>query len=99
MVRIGRRQIISFPNFGHYRNRIDFLRRGRMPVPLLFGYSWYSTGHIHQLSVNDFYGLVEATGGTRIQEIGRLPSRTPLGRWLRAEFPNLFELIPIFLLG
>jgi hypothetical protein len=70
-----------------------------MPIPLLFGYSWYSTGHIHQLSVRDFYGLVEATGGTHVQEIGRLPSRTLLGRWLRTEFPNLFELIPIFLLG
>lgn len=99
MVRVARRQIVSFPNFAHYRNRLDFLTRGRMPRPLLFGYEWYSTGHIHQLSVRDFYQLVNVTGGTRVLEMGRLPSRTPIGRVLRATFPNFFELIPIFLLG
>lgn len=99
MVRIGRRQIISFPNFAHYRNRIDLAVQGRMPHPLLFGYDWYSTGHIHQLSIRDFHRLVATTGGTAVLEMRGVPSRTPIGRTLRSVFPNFFELIPVFLLG
>ena len=54
MRRVSKFQIIPFPNFAFIRNRLDLLLGGRMPRPMLFGYSWYSTGHIHQLSVRDF---------------------------------------------
>lgn len=100
MVRLGRRQIVSFPNFAYYTNRIDMLLRGRMPRPLLFGYKWYSTGHIHQLSVRDFRALVSEVGGTRILAVHSVaPARTRVGRFLQSRFPNLFEVIPVFLLG
>ena len=33
-----------------------------MPKPLLFGYKWYSTGHIHQLSIRDFYDFCAKNG-------------------------------------
>lgn len=101
MVRIAHRQIVSFPNFAYYRNRVDLLLRGRMPRPLLFGYDWYTTGHIHQLSVRDFYRLVDAIGGAHVLRRASVPSksRTPIGHFLRSAFPNMFEVIPIFLLG
>lgn len=54
MCRISETQIISFPNFGFILNRLEMLFMGRMPKFMLFGYDWYSTGHIHQLSVSDF---------------------------------------------
>ena len=64
MKRIARYQIVSFPNFAFWGNRFDLLCNGRMPHPMLFRYSWYNTGHIHQLSIKDFeafivhYGLI-----------------------------------------
>ncbi|CAL1519216.1 methionine biosynthesis protein MetW [Chitinophaga sp. MM2321] len=66
MKRISRKQIISFPNFAYFRNRLDLLLYGRMPKPMLFGYQWYNTGHIHQLSIRDFGELLAHTGGMRI---------------------------------
>lgn len=54
MVRIAKQVIVSFPNFAYVENRLDLLLRGVMPRPMLYGYTWYNTGHIHQLSVNDF---------------------------------------------
>ena len=54
MKRIAKYQIVSFPNFGFWKNRLDLLLHGRMPQPMLFGYQWYNTGHIHQLSIKDF---------------------------------------------
>jgi len=54
MFRISKNQIISFPNFANYRNRLELLFRGRMPQHALSGYKWFNTGHIHQLSIKDF---------------------------------------------
>lgn len=92
MKRISRRQIVSFPNFAHWDNRVDLLLRGRMPKPMIFGYDWYSTGHIHHLSVADFRGYCAANGLRILREehLDRL-------RWLARHWPNLFSTVAVFL--
>jgi methionine biosynthesis protein MetW len=98
MKRVARYQIISFPNFGFWRNRMDLLINGRMPNPMLFGYSWYSTGHIHQLSFSDFEQLVSDVGGMRI--VQRLYDRPNdvVRRIIASAFPRLFHVLGIYLL-
>lgn len=54
MARISKYQIISFPNFAYFENRLDLLFNVIMPRPMLHKYSWFNTGHIHQLSNRDF---------------------------------------------
>ena len=54
MRRVAKQQIISVPNFAHFFNRLELLALGRMPRFMLYGYEWYSTGHIHQLSIGNF---------------------------------------------
>jgi methionine biosynthesis protein MetW len=91
MKRISRRQIISFPNFAQWSNRVDLLVHGRMPRPMIFGYDWYSTGHIHHLSVADFRGYCAANGMqiTREEHLGG-------SRWLARRWPNLFSTVAVF---
>lgn len=98
MKRISKFQIISFPNFAFYKNRIDLLMNGRMPKPMMFDYKWYSTGHIHQLSINDFYELLNDIGGFRIVEIYLGKSNNPIKNFLLQKFPNLFQILTVFLL-
>lgn len=98
MKRISIYQIVSFPNFAHYKNRLDLLLKGRMPKPMLFGYKWYNTGHIHQLSVKDFYELIDDVGGLRIIKVNALGSRNPLKNFLLKSFPNVFQILQVFLL-
>lgn len=98
MSRIARFQIVSFPNFGFWRNRIDLLLNGRMPKPMLFDYQWYSTGHIHQLSLKDFHQLVDDVGGMEILERKYVEPVNPIKRTLAAAFPNLFQVLGIYLL-
>ncbi|MFG1461642.1 methionine biosynthesis protein MetW [Xanthobacter sp. DSM 24535] len=59
MLRIGRRAIVSFPNFGHWRSRFDLLLYGRMPITDNMPYSWYDTPNIHFCTIRDFVALVE----------------------------------------
>lgn len=57
LVRIGRRAIVTVPNFGHYRIRLQFLLRGRMPITEDLPYSWYDTPNIHFCTIRDFVEL------------------------------------------
>ena len=98
MKRISKYQIVSFPNFAHYKNRLDLLLKGRMPKPMLFGYKWYSTGHIHQMSIKDFYELIDDVGGLRVLHINSFISTNPLKKFLIKKYPNIFQILQVFLL-
>ncbi len=50
MLRVGRRAIISFPNFGHWTVRAAMLFTGQAPKTKLFPYDWYNSPNIHFLS-------------------------------------------------
>ena len=57
MLRVGRRGIVAFPNFGHWRVRLSMLSSGRAPRTKLFPYDWYNSPNIHFLTVEDFEAL------------------------------------------
>ena len=57
MLRVGRRAIVAFPNFGHWRMRLAMLFSGRAPKTRLFPYEWYESPNIHFLTVHDFEDL------------------------------------------
>jgi len=54
MVRVGKKCIVSFPNFAHWRIRRQMLLSGRAPVARNLPYSWYSSPNRHVLSIKDF---------------------------------------------
>ena len=62
MLRVGRRAIVAFPNFGHWRVRLSMLTTGRAPKTRLFPYDWYDSPNIHFLTVDDFEQLARQEG-------------------------------------
>ena len=54
MIRVGKRGIISFPNFGYWRVRLELGLGGKMPVIESLPYPWYQTPNIHLCSLEDF---------------------------------------------
>lgn len=57
MLRVGRRGIVAFPNFGHWRVRWAHMVSGSAPRTPLFPHSWYDSPNIHFLTVQDFIDL------------------------------------------
>ena len=96
MQRISKYQVISFPNFGYFKNRVELLFKGKMPGKMLFGYKWYNTGHIHQLSVKDFYDLLNDVENFKIIEKITIPSGSKLIDFLAGIFPGMFGKIILF---
>ena len=64
LVRIGRRAVVSFPNFGNWRVRLRLLFGGRMPMTDALPLPWYETPNIHLCTIRDFTALCERLGIT-----------------------------------
>jgi methionine biosynthesis protein MetW len=98
LLRIGRRTVVSLPNFGHWRVRLRLLVSGRMPQTRSLDYAWHETPNIHLCTIADFVQLARDEGATiekafALQGDGRTIAMRP-----DAWGPNLFAERAIFLL-
>src|SRR5271154_236442 len=64
MLRVGRRAIVAFPNFGHWAVRMSMLFTGRAPKTKLFPHDWFDSPNIHFLTVDDFEALAQQQSWT-----------------------------------
>lgn len=89
MLRVGRQGIVTFPNFGYWRNRLQ-VAAGNMPVSANLPYTWFDTPNIHLCTVNDFENFCR-DHGVRILE------RTVItdGRAVNL-LPNLLGSLAVF---
>jgi methionine biosynthesis protein MetW len=60
MLRIGKKCIISIPNFGYWKYRIQMLFFGIMPITRTLSEPWYSTQNIHLCTIKDFINMCES---------------------------------------
>ena len=54
MLRVGREIIVTFPNFGYWRNRLQIASGGHMPVSKDLPYQWFDTPNVHLCTIHDF---------------------------------------------
>ena len=98
LLRIGRRAVVSFPNFGHWRVRAELGIRGRMPVTENLPDTWYDTPNIHFCTIRDFVALCDEVGAEMERAValnaGGKPMRVTLPWWVW----NLFGEQGVFLL-
>lgn len=99
MLRIGRHAIVSFPNFGHWRIRLQLLMFGRMPRTENLPYSWYDTPNIHFCTIKDFKQLCEEIGVKMEKAVALNASGSPLRLSAPWWFWNLFGEQAVFLLS
>jgi methionine biosynthesis protein MetW len=91
MLRVGRRAIVAFPNFGHWRVRLAHLTSGRAPKTRLFPHEWYDSPNIHFFTVEDFEDLVRKEGWVMEKRIFLA------GTHQVSLFPNLTAEVAVFL--
>jgi methionine biosynthesis protein MetW len=90
MLRVGREAIVSFPNFGYWRARIQIAFSGHMPVSKELPYQWYDTPNVHHCTLVDFEALC-AKLGFRVLERVVLTDGQPV-----AVSPNLLGALAIY---
>lgn len=91
-LRVGRKVIVGFPNFVHYKARLQIFFKGKTPITSSLPYEWYNTPNLHFLSISDFMGYC------RRKNI-RIEKSFFIGENKKVRiFPNLFALVGIFLI-
>jgi len=97
MRRVARRGVVSLPNFGYWRLRLDLLTKGRMPSSTELPHAWHSTPNIHLCTLTDFEALVAECGLRIVKRIpldsGQRAASGAAGRW-----PNLLASGAIYAL-
>jgi len=59
LTRIGKRVIVSIPNFGFWKVRLDLLVKGKMPITSKLDSTWFETENIHLCTISDFINLCD----------------------------------------
>jgi methionine biosynthesis protein MetW len=99
MLRIGRHAVVSFPNFGHWRIRLQMLFGGRMPRTDNLPDTWYDTPNIHFCTIKDFRDLCGVVGAKMERAVALNAWGTPLRLTAPWWFWNLFGEQAVFLLS
>jgi methionine biosynthesis protein MetW len=93
MLRVGREGIVSFPNFGYWKNRLNILL-GNMPVSRELPYQWYDTPNVHLCTLHDFEAFCSGhrvavlerrvmNGGNEVKVLPNLLGSTAVYRFQR----------------
>lgn len=98
LLRIARHVIVSFPNFGHWKIRLQILVNGRMPVTWNLPEAWYETPNIHFCTIRDFLALCELVGAKVERCFALSPNGHPLGSKVPEALHNLIAQQAVFLL-
>ena len=98
LLRVGKKAIVTIPNFGHWKVRLNLLFKGTMPVTKSLPHQWYNTPNLHMCTIKDFSNFCDnkkikfikslALNGEKLLNI----SKANLGK------RNLFSEIGIFLI-
>jgi len=99
MLRIGKRAIVSFPNFGYWKIRLHLLARGRMPVTASLPACWYDTPNIHFCTIKDFVSLCDDIDAAIEQQIALNAHGRRVSFGGGSAAANLFAELAVFLLA
>jgi len=98
LLRIGRHAIVSFPNFGHWRIRMQLLLTGRMPTTENLPEPWYMSPDAHLCTIKDFADLCTIVGARVERAVAFNTSGQQLGTWIPLTVHNLVGEKAVFLM-
>jgi methionine biosynthesis protein MetW len=99
MLRIGQHAVVSFPNFGHWKIRLQVAFGGHMPLTDNLPYAWWETPNIHFCSIKDFRQLCMVAGAHMEKAVALNAWGSPLRFNAPWWFWNLFGEQAVFLLS
>lgn len=98
LARIGRKVIVSFPNFSHYTIRLQLLWCGIAPKNTQLPYSWYDSPNIRVITLKDFRKFAHDVGYTILKEIAISADQTGNGGKIIKRFNNIRAAYGIYII-
>ena len=98
LLRVGRKAIVTIPNFGHWKVRLDLLIKGTMPVTRTLPNAWYNTPNLHMCTIKDFFNFSNAMNFKIFKSLGLINKNVSKINNNNLFFKNLFSELGIFLI-
>jgi methionine biosynthesis protein MetW len=99
LLRIGKRAIVTIPNFGYWKVRIHLLVKGTMPITRTLPDEWYNTPNVHMCTIRDFYNYCNYREIKLYKSIALKNLKSSKINNLNLGLKNLSSVLGIFLIG
>ena len=98
LLRVGKKAIVTIPNFGHWRVRLNLLTKGTMPVTKTLPNDWYNTPNIHMCTIKDFVKFSKTINFKIYKSLALMNKNVSNINNSNLFFKNLFAELGIFLI-
>lgn len=98
LLRVGKKAIVTIPNFGYWKVRLHLLLKGSMPITRTLPDEWYNTPNIHMCSIKDFFSFCNNRKINIYKSIALRNLKSSHINKTNLEFKNLTAVLGIFLI-
>ena len=98
LLRVGNKAIVTIPNFGHWKVRLNLFTQGTMPVTNTLPNDWYNTPNIHMCTIKDFFKFSEKMNFKIFKSFALMNKSVSTINNTNLFFKNLFCELGIFLI-
>ena len=98
LLRVGKKAIVTIPNFGHWKVRINLLTKGTMPVTKTLPNDWYNTPNLHMCTIKDFVSFSKIIDFKIFKSLALINKNVSTINNSNLFFKNLFAELGIFLI-
>ena len=98
LLRVGNKAIVTIPNFGHWKVRLNLLFKGTMPITNSLPHDWYNTPNIHMCTIKDFVGFSKIINFKIFKSLALINENVSDINNSNLIFKNLFGELGIFLI-
>ncbi len=98
LLRVGKKAIVTIPNFGHWKVRLNLLAKGTMPVTKTLPNEWYNTPNIHMCTIKDFFKFSEKMNFKIFKSLALINEKVSTINKSNLFTKNLFSELGIFLI-
>ena len=98
LLRVGKKAIVTIPNFGHWKVRLNLLIKGTMPITNSLPNNWYNTPNIHMCTIKDFVKFSKIINFKIFKSLALINQNVSNINSSNLFFKNLFGELGIFLI-
>ena len=98
LLRVGKKAIVTIPNFGHWKVRLDLLIKGTMPITNSLPHNWYNTPNIHMCTLKDFVKFSRLMKFNIFKSLALINNKVSNINDSNLSIKNLFSELGIFLI-
>ena len=98
LLRVGKKAIVTIPNFGHWKVRLNLLIKGTMPITNSLPNNWYNTPNIHMCTIKDFVEFSKIVNFKIFKSLALINKNISNINNSNLFFKNLFGELGIFLI-